>query len=159
MTREQEAGARPAPVVSPAVGIRRLAHCGIYVSDLDATRNFYVGVLGMHEVPRPSSFTFPGTWFACNDAQIHAIVELSPGRVREYAEIRPQGKELLEGFWPHLSLEVANVEVAQEAVEQRGVVIVGGPIVRSDGVKQFYILDPDGYMVELWSQSVEAAPP
>ena len=30
--------------------------------------------------------------------------------------------------------------------------VAGGPMTRSDGVKQFYVLDPDGYMIELWSQ-------
>ena len=136
-----------------SVGIKDIGHCGLYVSDLEATRAFYVGVLGMQEVARPASFTFPGTWFASGRAQLHAIVELEPGRVREYARVRPSGRELTEGFWTHVSLEVEDVDAAARLVQERGVPVVGGPILRSDGVKQFYILDPDGYMLELWSHA------
>jgi catechol 2,3-dioxygenase-like lactoylglutathione lyase family enzyme len=133
------------------LAVTRLHHGGIYVSDIAATRAFYVELLGFHEVARPASFTFPGAWFESGEAQIHAVVELEPGRVAELSRAAPRGRELSEGFWPHLSLQVEDVDGAQAAMEARGVPVVGGPMTRSDGVKQFYILDPDGYMLELWS--------
>jgi catechol 2,3-dioxygenase-like lactoylglutathione lyase family enzyme len=121
------------------------------VSDLETTRDFYVRVLGFHEIPRPESFRFPGAWFRSGTAEIHATVELEPGRVGELARTAPRGKEREEGFWPHWSLEVDDADGAMAAVQERGVPLAGGPMVRSDGVKQFYVLDPDGYMIELWS--------
>ena len=139
-----------------SIVVTRLHHGGLYVSDLEATRDFYVGVLGFEEIPRPESFMFPGAWFRGGTAEIHATVELEPGRVGEFAAIAPRGKERDEGFWPHWSLQVEDVDEAQAAVEARGVAVAGGPMTRSDGVKQFYVLDPDGYMIELWSQLGQA---
>ena len=49
----------------------------------DAARAFYVGVLGLEEVPRPPTFTFPGLWVAIGDRQLHLIGEAEPGRARE----------------------------------------------------------------------------
>ena len=43
-------------------GRMRLDHAALIVSDPDAARAFYVGVLGLEEVPRPPTFTFPGLW-------------------------------------------------------------------------------------------------
>jgi catechol 2,3-dioxygenase-like lactoylglutathione lyase family enzyme len=138
-----------------SVQMRRLAHCGLIVSDLDATRDFYTRVLGMREIARPASFKFAGTFFESNGVEIHAVVELEPGRARQITNIRPEGIEMAEGFWPHISLEVDDVNAAMSAVEREAVEIVGGPMLRSDQIKQFYVLDPDGYMLELWSQTDE----
>jgi catechol 2,3-dioxygenase-like lactoylglutathione lyase family enzyme len=132
------------------VSVRRLHHGGIYVSDLEATRAFYVGVLGFEEVPRPASFTFPGAWFRSGAAEIHATVELEAGRVRALAR-EPVGREREAGFWAHWALQVDDAEHARAELEARGADVVGGPIVRSDGVTQIYVLDPDGYMLELFS--------
>ena len=100
-----------------SIAVTRLHHGGLYVSDLEATRDFYVRVLGFEEIPRPASFKFPGAWFRSGTAEIHATVELEPGRVGEFAVIAPRGKERDEGFWPHWSLQVEDVDAAQAAVE------------------------------------------
>jgi catechol 2,3-dioxygenase-like lactoylglutathione lyase family enzyme len=132
--------------------IKKLDHYGLYVSDLEATRRFYVEVLGMAEIPRPASFTFPGAWFERNNAQIHASVELDPGRVPN-RHSRPAAPELERGFWPHFALEVDDLDAARTELSEHSVPIVGGPHLRSDGVLQMYILDPDGYMVELFERT------
>ncbi len=40
-----------------------LQHCGLIVSDLERSRQFYGEALGLPEVPRPANFTFAGAWF------------------------------------------------------------------------------------------------
>src|SRR5258708_30902757 len=70
------------------VEIRRLDHAALLVKDVERSRRFYGQVLGMEEVPRPSNFTFPGTWFRKGHAKIHLIGEAEPGRA---AQVQPGG--------------------------------------------------------------------
>ena len=44
------------------IAVRTLDHVTVVVGDLEASRTFYVDVLGMLEVPRPA-FSFDGLWF------------------------------------------------------------------------------------------------
>src|SRR5262245_62629895 len=53
----------------------RLQHCGLIVADLDRSRRFYGGALGLEEVPRPGNFRFEGAWFQVGDDQLHLLVE------------------------------------------------------------------------------------
>jgi len=36
----------------------------------------------------------------------------------------------------------------QATLEQHGIAILGGPMLRGDGVEQLYLYDPDGYLLE-----------
>src|SRR6476646_2702685 len=55
-------------------------HVTLVCDDLEASRRFYVDLLGMTEVPRPA-FKFPGRWFQLGHVQIHATqVSLEAGQ-------------------------------------------------------------------------------
>jgi glyoxylase I family protein len=136
---------------SAPIGIKRLDHVGLYVSDLEATRHFYCDRLGMEEIPRPSSFDFPGFWFQAGQAQIHVFLERGPKRVAETLGAKPNQEECERGFWTHMSIEVEDIEQTMPALAELGIPLVGGPHTRSDGVRQIYVIDPDGYMVEFFS--------
>jgi catechol 2,3-dioxygenase-like lactoylglutathione lyase family enzyme len=136
---------------SSPVGIKRLDHVGLYVSDLEATRHFYCDQLGMREIPRPSSFDFPGFWFQADQTQIHVFLERGPERVAETLGDAPNAEEREKGFWVHMSIEVEDVERTIVALAEMDIPLVGGPHTRSDGVRQIYLLDPDGYMLEFFS--------
>jgi catechol 2,3-dioxygenase-like lactoylglutathione lyase family enzyme len=130
--------------------IRRLDHAALLIKDVERSRRFYGQVLGMEEVPRPPSFTFPGAWFRQGSAEIHLIGEAEPGRV---AQVQPGGyrpDELAVGHVPHVAFEVADLEEARQHLKAHDVAIVGGPRPRGDGVMQMYVCDPDGYIVELF---------
>jgi catechol 2,3-dioxygenase-like lactoylglutathione lyase family enzyme len=47
-----------------------LHHVALYVSDLELTRRFYRGALGMEEIARPADFTFPGAYFRLGTAEV-----------------------------------------------------------------------------------------
>ena len=49
-------------------------HVTLVIADMDASRKFYVDLLGLEEVPRPA-FGFPGAWFQAGTTQIHATLE------------------------------------------------------------------------------------
>ena len=136
--------------------VRGINHAALLVSDVDASRGFYGGVLGMEEVPRPSSFGFPGAWFRRGAAELHLIGEAEPGRA---GQVQPGygPEELSEGYCAHLALEVEDFGEARRQAEERGASIVGAPRDRGDGVLQMYLTDPDGYVVELMAAGRDGA--
>jgi glyoxylase I family protein len=130
------------------VEVRGINHAGLLVSDVEASKRFYGGVLGMEEVPRPSNFDFPGAWFRKGTAELHLIQEHEPGRVRQ---VQPgyAPEEVAGGYGAHLGFEVDDLDEARREVEARGAKVSGAPRQRGDGVVQMYLTDPDGYIVEL----------
>jgi catechol 2,3-dioxygenase-like lactoylglutathione lyase family enzyme len=130
--------------------IRKLDHAALLVKDVDRSRRFYVQILGMEEVPRPSSFDFPGAWLRKGSAEIHLIGEDVLGRT---AQVQPGGYssgELSIGHVTHFAFEVADLEEARQHLQAHNIALVGGPRPRGDGVMQMYVRDPDGYIVELF---------
>jgi catechol 2,3-dioxygenase-like lactoylglutathione lyase family enzyme len=57
--------------------------------------------------------------------------------------------ELARGYATHLAIEVDDFDAYLDALRARGVEIAGGPRDRGDGVKQAYVADPDGHVVEI----------
>jgi catechol 2,3-dioxygenase-like lactoylglutathione lyase family enzyme len=129
------------------IAVNSFDHVTIICADLDATRDFYVGVLGMTEVARPS-FGFPGLWFQIGNVQIHATQQ-SPEAGRAGWGDRG-GRITSRGH--HFAFAVDNVERTLEMVQTRGVRIASPLQLRPDGFKQVYLYDPDGHVVELVSR-------
>ncbi len=71
------------------------SHVAIAVTDLDAARDFYCGVLGFEELPRPD-LGIPGMWLKVGALQLHFI---------ETDEMPTPGR----GF-PHYALHVPTDE-------------------------------------------------
>jgi catechol 2,3-dioxygenase-like lactoylglutathione lyase family enzyme len=135
---------------------RRLDHGAILVADADRSRKFYVDCLGLAPVVRPSNFDFPGFWVAVGDQQLHIIGEAEPGRARQ-AHTGYRDDELARGYATHLALEVDNLDAYLTRLRDRGILPVGGPRDRGDGIQQAYLADPDGHIVEIMSGSPTAA--
>ncbi len=131
--------------------IRRLDHAALYVRDVEQSRRFYSQVLGMEEVARPSNFDFPGAWFRMDGTELHLIAEDAAGRVDELYPVAYNASELARGHGTHIAFEVEDLDEARLHLQELGVKIVGGPRPRGDGVQQLYVLDPDGYVVELFA--------
>lgn len=121
-----------------------LDHLTIIVADVDRTRRFYTEQLGLVEVDRPD-FDFPGVWFAVGPAQIHATLAGAdagePGGTARTAGRASRG--------PHFALRVDDFEESLKRLEQIGIAPVAGPQLRPDGIRQVYITDPDGHVIEL----------
>jgi catechol 2,3-dioxygenase-like lactoylglutathione lyase family enzyme len=132
------------------IEIRSLNHAALLVKNVDRSRYFYSEVLGMEEVPRPSSFDFPGAWFRAGKTEVHIIGEDEPGHAAQLHPGSYQRDELSHGHVAHIAFEVADLEAAQQQLHAHGIEIVGGPRPRGDGVIQLYVLDPDNYVVELF---------
>lgn len=134
------------PTTASPIRVRHIDHVTIVVQDLDRSRDFYVGVLGMQEVERPG-FSFPGLWFQAGPTQIHLILE--------HPESGPAGHSIAAeasiSRTRHFAFEVEDAHAVERALDELGVPIVAGPKSRPDGPTQLYVRDPDGHLVELFS--------
>lgn len=132
------------------VELKGLQHCSLVVRDLERSRWFYGTVLGMEEVPRPSTFTFRGAWFRRGGHEVHLILASDttapPG-------LPDPGVGKQTGLATHIAFEVADLEAARAELQRHGVRVVGGPMPRGDGVMQLYVEDPDGYLIELFERT------
>ena len=121
---------------SPIAGF---SHVAIVCTNLDEARDFYIGVLGLTELPRPD-FGIPGMWLRAGDLQLHFIENESmpvPG----------------PGF-PHFALHIDGDhwdEVVNE-LTTAGVSFLSAPSERIDfgvRVRAAFVIDPSGNVVEL----------
>ncbi len=131
---------------SNKIQVKRIDHITLVVKDLEISRQFYVDVLGMVEVPRPN-FLFAGLWFAAGTTHVHLI--------REHAESGPAKvyvpDECTISRTRHFAFEVEDALAAKACLDSLEIPIVAGPKSRPDGPTQLYIFDPDDNLVELYS--------
>jgi catechol 2,3-dioxygenase-like lactoylglutathione lyase family enzyme len=131
---------------------RRLQHCGLIVADLERSRAFYGGALGLEEVSRPHNFVFAGAWFQIGDDQLHLLAESdTTGR----AGGPDPGPSVSVGLATHIALEVDDLDAACTRLDEHEVVLIGGPMPRGDGYDQIFVRDPDGYVIELFEHTGE----
>lgn len=125
----------------------RLQHCGLIVADLERSRRFYGGALGLEEVARPHNFVFAGAWFEVGEDQIHLLVA---SETTARAGTDDPGPSVAAGLATHIAIEVDDLAPALARLDEHGVELVGGPMPRGDGYDQAFLLDPDGYVIELF---------
>ena len=130
--------------------IRGIQHCALVVGDLERSRRFYGGALGLEEVDRPSSFAFAGAWFRAGADEVHLIVESD---TTMSAGAAAPGSALQVGLVTHLALEVDDLPGMLARLREHGIEIGGGPMPRGDGVEQAFMRDPDGYVVEVFERT------
>ncbi|MCA8987477.1 MAG: VOC family protein [Planctomycetaceae bacterium] len=129
------------------IQVETIDHVTIVVRDLDASRRFYLDLLGMREVPRPN-FSFAGAWFQAGQTLIHLILEhdLSgpAGNRASQKSTRMQ----------HLAFRVPDANQAWQQMQASGVEleVVSPPKFRPDGAVQIFLADPDGHIIELASE-------
>jgi glyoxylase I family protein len=115
-------------------GIRftHLDHCSVIITDLAKARAFYVGVLGLTEIPKPKTFDFVALWFQLEDGQTLHLLQKPEPDTRS-----PR----------HFALRVPDGKQAREHFRSRGVEIQEtGPIPHCD---RFFVFDPDGNRIEI----------
>jgi catechol 2,3-dioxygenase-like lactoylglutathione lyase family enzyme len=130
----------------PSINVKSFDHVTIICADLQATRRFYAGVLGMEEVPRPA-FGFPGLWFQAGSVQIHATQQSAEAGKAGWAD---RGNAIVSRGH-HIAFAVDDVATALKLIEVHGVRIASPLQQRPDGFQQAYLYDPDGHVVEIVS--------
>jgi catechol 2,3-dioxygenase-like lactoylglutathione lyase family enzyme len=132
---------------APNLRVTAFDHVTIICADLEATRRFYVDVLGMTDVPRPA-FGFPGNWFQIGNVQIHATQTSPEAGKPGWAD---QGTKIVSRGH-HIAFAVDNVPRALELAKAHNVPIASPLQRRPDGYQQAYLYDPDGHVVEIVSE-------
>ena len=129
---------------TPTVRSLKIDHITIVVSDLDRSADFYSQVLGMKLVERPN-FPIPGRWLQLGDIQIHLNLAGEAGGEAglPYLNAKPRSN----GF--HYAFAVDDCDAAAERLCALGHEVFDGPRSRPDGVRQCYLYDPDGHLLEI----------
>ena len=122
-----------------SITVTGFSHVAIAVTDLGAARDFYCGVLGFEELPRPD-LGIPGMWLGVGDLQLHFV---------ETDEMPTPGR----GF-PHYALHVPTERFDEtiEALRAAGAPFLGEPSTRVDfgtTVLAAFVNDPAGNFIEL----------
>ena len=118
------------------IKINQFMHAGLVISDLQKSRAFYEGLLGLTPNPARPNFDFEGVWYDIGHNQIHLMVVPNP-----YAGVQ---RPAHGGRDNHLALAVDDVEPIKAALEQAGV-----PYSASkSGRAALFCRDPDGNAIE-----------
>jgi lactoylglutathione lyase len=118
--------------------IHELNHVAIHVADVEKSCEFYHTVLKLEPIPRPA-FTFPGAWFRLGTHQeLHLIGSrdtpvFSHNRGNHFA-LRADN---LDEWDAHLHAVKADFAPRKQ---------------RPDGASQIFIRDPDGHVIELFTE-------
>ena len=119
------------------IDLVRLHHVSFAVKDLARAKEFFGGVVGLGELPRPA-FSFPGAWFAVGDRQLHLIEE--SGALPRETSGRISRSD-------HMALEVRDVEAVRKTLDEAGIAYQTGGN-KALGFSQIFCSDPDGHTIE-----------
>ena len=114
-----------------AIGIQGIHHASILSTDMDRSRAFYGGVLGLTEITKPSSFEFTVVWFQIGDEHIHLIPADEPDTVS------PR----------HFAMHVEDAKAARIHLKEHGIAF--SETTPIPGADRFFTQDPDGNRLEL----------
>lgn len=112
-------------------------HVSFAVSDLDASRRFYEGVLGLEPIERPD-LGLPGVWYRAGALEVHLIA-------KPEGFDGGHGPEKLTPLANHCAFAIVDYASSLEAVNELGLEVVA----TSPAMGQMWIRDPDGNVIEL----------
>lgn len=120
-----------------AIEIIELNHVQVTVPKMmeAAAKQFYGGVLGLEEIPKPgASKKRGGAWYRVGAVELHLSIE--------------DGVEAADASKRHVCYMVADVARTESELRQAGVEIIPDrqPI---EGWKRFYVRDPGGNRIEI----------
>jgi glyoxylase I family protein len=114
---------------------RLLDHASICVTNVERSRQFYEGLLGLTPAERPD-FGFPGMWYQLGAGQLHLIQ-------RERVEALGNDSATINATDPHFAIQVDDLEGVRRRIQ------AAGSRMLDFGSGQLWVHDPDGNTVEL----------
>ncbi|MGI9212281.1 MAG: VOC family protein [Methylococcaceae bacterium] len=117
--------------------ITGLHHVSLIASNLELSRGFYEGILGLTPSNARPALPFDGVWYDIGNQQIHLLNVPNPDPALGRAE---HG-----GMDRHVAVHVTNLASIRAALDEKG---VGYSLSRS-GRPALFCRDPDGNTFEL----------
>jgi len=133
-------------VLHPPIRVKHIDHVTLIVRSVEASRRFYVDLLGMQEVPRPA-FSFGGAWFRAGATLVHLIEEHDRSGPAGY----PVDVLVRSSRNHHFAFEVDDAHAAAVQLKAMGIELLDDAKLRPDGAVQVFLTDPDHHVVELCS--------
>jgi glyoxylase I family protein len=132
--------------------LRRIHHIGLYVRDMNASRHFYGGILGLHEL---TGDELPEAWVelvATGEATFLVTPDGTLINLFCKPDLAPPDPDPHRTFTRvnHLAFDIDPqfFDYTVEVLRQHQVTIDRGPISRPTG-RGIYIYDPDGFLIEI----------
>ncbi|OAI47998.1 bleomycin resistance protein [Planctomycetaceae bacterium SCGC AG-212-F19] len=122
--------------------ISQIDHVSVIITDVDRSRRFYGGVLGLKEIPKPSTFDFVAIWYDLGNMHVHLL----------------QKEQADTSSARHFALRVADAPAAREHFRKHGVEISETTLI--PGADRFFVRDPDGNRIEIiqWLRPYDPPP-
>jgi catechol 2,3-dioxygenase-like lactoylglutathione lyase family enzyme len=137
------------------MGVSRLEHVNIRCARLAATKAFYIDIIGLADGPRPK-FPFGGAWLYCGDTAVIHLVDAADhpgswtGTLEKEVGARASNAAsgLDTGAFDHVAFHGEDFDGMREALRMAGLKF-RDRVVPGTGLKQIFVPDPEGVMVEL----------
>lgn len=133
------------------MALRTLDHCSIRTLDLEASRAFYVDVLGMKEGERPD-FPFSGAWLYLEDRAVIHLVGVDPDDSRGLVEYLGRDIDpdtvLGGGALDHIALCATDAPDMIRRLKGNNVPFRERQVPNMD-LSQIFVEDPNGITIEL----------
>jgi catechol 2,3-dioxygenase-like lactoylglutathione lyase family enzyme len=137
------------------MGVSRLEHVNIRCNRLAATRAFYIDIVGLSEGARPD-FPFRGAWLYCGDTAVVHLVEAAdhPGSWTGTLEreVGPRASDTTPGLdtgaFDHVAFRATDFNGMKAKLTAAGIGF-RDRVVPGMALRQIFVPDPEGVMVEL----------
>jgi catechol 2,3-dioxygenase-like lactoylglutathione lyase family enzyme len=125
--------------------LKSFEHVLIIAQDLEATKEFYVDLIGLAVGKRPD-FGFPGYWLYLGDTPcVHLAGRERPGR---RVGGRRSDDESNTGAIDHVAFNADGINAARDRFDKAGIdyehrLVPGAPL------QQLFLIDPNGVKIEI----------
>ncbi len=118
------------------IKINQMMHTGLIITNLERSRAFYEGLLGLKPNPNRPDFGFEGVWYDIGQNQVHLMVVPNP--YKDVVRAEHGGRDI------HIAFSVDDVEPVRAELEKAGI-----PYTMSkSGRAALFCRDPDGNAFE-----------
>lgn len=136
--------------------LSHLEHFLIQTADLEATRDWYVNVLGFHEGPHPD-FKFPVVWLYLGDRDVVHLTQGGKNVSENRKAYLGQQSEAVHGsgVLDHVAFRCTGLREMMEHLQQSKIEF-RRRMVSDQDLFQLFLMDPNGLKVELNYSNAEA---
>jgi catechol 2,3-dioxygenase-like lactoylglutathione lyase family enzyme len=125
-----------------------MEHFLVLTADIHGTRDFYCNVLGMREGFRPP-LAFPGYWLYLGETAVIHIAEWQTYTVHSRGRGLPVSAPAAgTGALDHIAFNATDYDELLASIERNGVQVHRN-VANPNGLRQVFLLDPNGIKLEI----------